>query len=93
MRECSLASIVLVGLYGDESVVTSSFQYFLSVGKCCRGYENGTAVWKTNKIAILYSVHEHWSNFTVKSINILFNITLERKLSVIKRLVYIGSSL
>lgn len=45
MRECSLTSMVFVGLYGDGSVVTSSpLQYFLSVGKCCRGYENGTAV-------------------------------------------------
>jgi len=34
----------LVGLCGEESAVSSSFQYFVSVGKCCRGYENGTAV-------------------------------------------------
>ena len=47
--------MVLVGLCGEESAVASSFQYFLSVGKCCSGYEKGNAVWKQNSNAI-YSI-------------------------------------
>lgn len=64
MRECSLASIVLVGLCGDESAVNSSFQYFLRVGKCCRGYENGTAVSMSRSSSFSSSM---WAPISIKS--------------------------
>ena len=82
MRECSLASMVLVGLCGEESAVASSFQYLLSVGKCCKGYEKGTAVWKQTPIlnSTIYTQKKCWSKVTEKSMNIAFRIAPERKI-------------